>query len=279
MNFVIETFPKEQQEAVMTLMEGKQDVFVSMPTGSGKSLVYQLPAVAATGKVTVVVAPLLALIKDQFDHLAAKNIVAASINSKMKKTDRTRIINDLKSPKPTTQLLYVTPELCGTQEFQGLLQGMVDHNVLAYIAIDEAHCVSQWGHSFRPEYLNLGQLRQITGSVPWVALTATASTKMVSDIVSALKLSQDFKTFKLPCFRSNLFYDVIFKDTVDVSIFGPGGLRATNVVAVPSHHILTQLKRISNWSLTKKNCSSLWVFFSFIKYKLPAFGHGCLDQP
>ena len=91
------------------------------------------------------------------------------------------------------------------------------NNKLAYFVIDEAHCVSQWGHDFRPDYNKLGYLRNKIGTVPWAALTATANSQVVDDIISSLKLRKGFKTFKLPCFRANLFYDVRFKETLEVS--------------------------------------------------------------
>jgi len=206
----------EQREATRCVAESKHDAYVSMPTGSGKSLVYQLPAVMAEDKVTVVVSPLIALIKDQIEHLQKLKIVAESINSKMGERDRKRVIDDLNCKKPRTRLLYVTPEQCATATFRSILERLVKFDKLAHFVVDEAHCVSQWGHDFRPDYLKLGQLRKLTGPrASWVALTATAADKVVEDIISILKLKPGTKRFKIPCFRANLFYDIKFKDSID----------------------------------------------------------------
>ena len=119
-------------------------MFVSMPTGSGKSLVYQLPAVAAgSSKVSIVVSPLIALIKDQMEHLAKKKIVAESINSKMGEKERRRVLDDLKCQSPNTWMMYVTPVQCATQTFKSLLERLVKFSKLGYFVVDEAHCVSQ----------------------------------------------------------------------------------------------------------------------------------------
>lgn len=120
---------------------GKRDVYVSMPTGSGKSLCYQLPGVIQENKITIVFSPLIALIKDQMDHLTKLKICAESLNSKMTVKERNRVILDLKSVKPSTKFLYITPEQAATEFFRGLLDSIVKYNKLAFVAVDEAHCV------------------------------------------------------------------------------------------------------------------------------------------
>lgn len=184
-----------------------------MPTGSGKSLCYQLPGVIQENKITIVFSPLLALIKDQLDHLAKLKICAESLNSKMTTKDRERVLNDIKSVKPTTKFLYITPEQAATETFRNLLDSMVKFNKLAYVAVDEAHCVSQWGHDFRPDYLKLGQIRKKYPKIPWIALTATASRDVVNDIINNLGMKDPYK-FRSPCFRKNLYYDVVFKNSI-----------------------------------------------------------------
>ncbi|NXH15948.1 RECQ5 helicase, partial [Bucco capensis] len=210
--FGFESFKTSLQEsATMTVARGEKDVFVCMPTGAGKSLCYQLPAVLAVG-ITIVISPLIALIQDQVDHLLALKIKACSLNSKLSAQEKKTILADLTSEKPQVKLLYITPEMAAASSFQPTLNSLVSRKLLAYLIIDEAHCVSQWGHDFRPDYLRLGALRARVPSTPCVALTATATKQVQEDIVAALKLKQPLSTFKTPCFRSNLFYDVQFKE-------------------------------------------------------------------
>ncbi|XP_029815867.1 ATP-dependent DNA helicase Q5 isoform X1 [Manacus vitellinus] len=210
--FGFESFKTPLQEsATMTVARGEKDVFVCMPTGAGKSLCYQLPAVLAVG-ITIVISPLIALIQDQVDHLLALKIKACSLNSKLSAQEKKTILADLASEKPQVKLLYITPEMAAASSFQPTLNSLVSRNLLSYLIIDEAHCVSQWGHDFRPDYLRLGALRSRIPGTPCVALTATATRQVQEDIVAALKLKQPLSTFKTPCFRSNLFYDVQFKE-------------------------------------------------------------------
>ncbi|XP_072040321.1 uncharacterized protein [Amphiura filiformis] len=202
-----------QRRATEAVAKGTKDVFISMPTGAGKSLCYQLPAVLKPG-IMLVVSPLIALIQDQLDHLDKLKIPAESLNSKIPAKKRQQIMDDLLSYKPTTKLLYITPELAATYNFQNLLQKLKAHKLLSFLVVDEAHCVSQWGHDFRPDYLKLGYLRQKFPDVPCIALTATATAAVQADIVDQLKLRSPL-IFKSSCFRPNLYYDVVFKDLLE----------------------------------------------------------------
>ncbi|XP_068632570.1 ATP-dependent DNA helicase Q5-like isoform X2 [Battus philenor] len=204
-----------QERAVRAIARGVHDVYVSMPTGSGKSLCFQLPAILQDNKVCIVFSPLLALIKDQIDHLTKYKIQAESINSKMTTKERERVINDLRSMKPTTKFLYVTPEQACTSTFRSLIEHLVKYKKVSYIVVDEAHCVSEWGHDFRPDYLKLGNLRETYKGIPWVALTATASAEVAKDILSNLKLLHPVAQYKTPSFRKNLYYDVVYQNCIE----------------------------------------------------------------
>lgn len=186
-----------------------KDIFICMPTGSGKSLCYQLPALMSSG-LTIVFSPLLALIDDQVQTLKRLGIKADSLNSQTPVASRKLILADLndKTKPPTLKLLYITPELAATEGFKNTLQLLYSTKRLSRIAVDEAHCVSEWGHDFRPDYLKLGALREQFVTIPWVALTATATLTVQEDILASLKMKQPVAIFKASCFRSNLFYDV-----------------------------------------------------------------------
>ncbi|KAF6299522.1 RecQ like helicase 5 [Rhinolophus ferrumequinum] len=200
-----------QERATMAVVKGDKDVFVCMPTGAGKSLCYQLPALLANG-ITIVVSPLIALIQDQVDHLLALKVRVSSLNSKLSAQEKKELLSDLEQEKPRTKLLYITPEMAASTSFQPTLNSLVSRHLLSYLVVDEAHCVSQWGHDFRPDYLRLGALRSRLAHAPCVALTATATPQVQEDVFAALHLKQPVATFKTPCFRANLFYDVQFKE-------------------------------------------------------------------
>lgn len=188
---------------------------MSMPTGSGKSLCFQLPGLMCENQLTIVFSPLLALIKDQIDHLAKLKVQADSLNSKMSTKERERVIMDLRAIKTNIKFLYITPEQAATKFFQDLLHSLHKHKKLAYFAVDEAHCVSQWGHDFRPDYLKLGDLRAKYPDVVWLALTATASKEVREDIYKQLRLRQPVAQFSTPSFRSNLYYDIVYKNSIE----------------------------------------------------------------
>lgn len=201
---------RQQEEAVNALLQGDRDVFVCMPTGAGKSLCYQLPALMASG-VTLVISPLIALIQDQVEHLKALNVPARSINSKLPLAERRQILADLESETPRLKLLYITPEMVASPSFQPVLSSLSSRGLLGYLAVDEAHCVSQWGHDFRPDYLKLGDLRSRLQGIRCIALTATAPKRVKEDIERSLRLRSPL-VFSTPVFRKNLKYDVIFRD-------------------------------------------------------------------
>ena len=195
------------------LIIGAKNVFISMPTGAGKSLCYQLPALLSSG-VTLVLSPLIALIEDKVQQLKGKGIKADALNSKTTSADRKRILADLVSNEPSIKLLYITPELAATEGFRTLLHSLNEQNMIGRIAVDEAHCVSEWGHDFRPDYLKLGQLRDFFPHIPCVALMATATAKVQADVLNSLHMAPPVNIFKTSCFRANLFYDVQYKESL-----------------------------------------------------------------
>ena len=203
---------RTQEEAVRTVLLGDRDVFVSMPTGAGKSLCYQLPAANCTG-IFFVVSPLLALIEDQVVACNVRHVSAAALNSQTTKSQRDAILRDLYSLEPRVKLLYVTPEYVATVQCMTLTSHLYKKGLFAYFVVDEAHCVSEWGHDFRPMYLKLGEFRKHFPGVPCLALTATATEAVKNDIFKFLSLT-NCSSHLLPCHRDNLFYDVRFKESL-----------------------------------------------------------------
>jgi ATP-dependent DNA helicase RecQ len=200
--FGYDDFRPLQAEIIASLVRG-QDAFVLMPTGGGKSLCYQLPAVYLPG-LTIVISPLIALMKDQVDSLKANGIAAEFINSSLESGQIAKIMASLADG--SLKLLYIAPERLAMKEFQDFLGGLK----VSLVAIDEAHCISEWGHDFRPDYRGLSGLKKIFPGVPLVALTATATAKVRQDIIGSLNLKEP-KVFISSFDRPNLTLRVIEK--------------------------------------------------------------------
>ena len=195
--FGYERFRGHQAAIIEAVLDGR-DALVLMPTGGGKSLCYQVPALIREG-AGLVVSPLIALMQDQVRALDALGIEAAFLNSSLGQQEQADVIRRLKAGK--VQLLYVAPERLVQPQTQAMLAGIP----LALIAIDEAHCVSQWGHDFRPDYLALDKLRELFPGVPRLALTATATPIVREEIVARLAL-RDPAIFVSPFDRANIRY-------------------------------------------------------------------------
>lgn len=194
---------KGLQEQVIKSILNQQNTFVIMPTGGGKSLCYQLPALIQEG-TAIVVSPLIALMKNQVDairSLSSENGVAHVLNSSLTKTEIAQVKKDITSG--LTKLLYVAPESLTKEEYVNFLKNVT----ISFVAIDEAHCISEWGHDFRPEYRNLKHIIKQLGDVPIIGLTATATPKVQEDILKNLDMS-DATTFKASFNRPNLYYEV-----------------------------------------------------------------------
>lgn len=183
-HFGFEAFKGEQEKIIKSILSGN-DTFVIMPTGGGKSLCYQLPALLSEG-VALIVSPLIALMKNQVDLIrgySSKDHVAHFLNSTLSKAQQKKVKSDLLSGY--TKMLYVAPETLTKQEN---IDFFSDINI-SFIAVDEAHCISEWGHDFRPEYRKLrDMIDQINPELPIIALTATATPKVQDDIIKNLAL-------------------------------------------------------------------------------------------
>ena len=206
--FGFKQFKGPQEPIIASLLEGK-DTFVIMPTGGGKSLCYQLPALVSEG-TAIVISPLIALMKNQVDALrnfGNEEGIAHFLNSSLTKAEITKVKKDITDGK--TKLLYVAPESLTKEDNIAFFNEIK----ISFFAIDEAHCISEWGHDFRPEYRRLRPIIEQIGKVPIIALTATATPKVQQDIQKNLGMSSA-NLFKSSFNRSNLYYEVRPKQNV-----------------------------------------------------------------
>ena len=249
--FHLQGFRPNQLEAINATLAGK-DAFVLMPTGGGKSLCYQLPSIVNSGKtqgVTVVISPLLSLMQDQVDHLQRLKIQALLVNSEVTAEHRRLVMDCLKgmNPQKFCQLLYITPEMINkSQAMVTAFRSLYQRGKLARIVIDEAHCVSQWGHDFRPDYKLLGEVRQQFRGVPVIALTATATENVKVDVIHNLGI-QGCEVFTQSFNRPNLTYEVRTKG------------KAKDVIESIVNTINTSYREQSGiiYCLSKKNCEDI----------------------
>ena len=213
-NFGFSSFKNLQEPIIKNLLEGNNS-FVIMPTGGGKSLCYQLPAIILDG-TALVISPLIALMKNQVDLIRSNNInqsVAHVLNSTLNRDQIEKVKEDVS--RGITKLLFVAPETLSKKETIDFLKKVP----ISFLAIDEAHCISEWGHDFRPEYRKIRDvIDSIDSKIKIIALTATATPKVQDDIVKNLKIN-DSKLFKSSFNRPNLYYEVRPKnDHTDIDL-------------------------------------------------------------
>ena len=249
--FHLRGFRPNQLPAVNATLSGK-DAFVLMPTGGGKSLCYQLPSVVRSGKtrgVTVVISPLLSLMEDQVQHMQELNIQAFVLNGECSAEERQQILRALKGPRVEEfiQLLYVTPEMINKSgSVVDCFRSLHSRHRLARIVIDEAHCVSQWGHDFRPDYKLLGDVRRQFAGVPVMALTATATENVKVDVLHNLGMI-GCEVFTSSFNRPGLYYEVRQK--------GKGKEVLDNIAEIINKKYRMQSGII--YCLSRKNCEDI----------------------
>ena len=252
-HFGFDTFKGDQEAIIRNLLAGN-DTFVLMPTGGGKSLCYQLPALVMDG-TAIVISPLIALMKNQVDamrNLGEEDGIAHFINSSLSKTSIDLVKADILEGK--TKLLYVAPESLTKEENVDFLKKIK----ISFYAIDEAHCISEWGHDFRPEYRKIREIVKEIGIAPIIALTATATNKVRDDIKKNLGI-QDAKDFKSSFNRPNLYYEVrpktknVDKDIIRFIKSNPG---KSGIIYCLSRKKVEELERYIGHGISCRNGGS-----------------------
>ncbi|KAF3765482.1 ATP-dependent DNA helicase [Cryphonectria parasitica EP155] len=206
-----QAFRPLQKDIIEAALAGK-DVFVQAATSFGKSLCFQLPAVIDHG-ITIVISPLLSLMMNQVEALRQANVDARTLNSNTPPLEKDAIYADLATGHPRTRLLYVTPELCSGERFRAKLRVVHEQRELARVAVDEAHCISEWGHDFRKDFKRLSWFREAFPDVPIMCLTATANEQVRTDVLGTLGLlasPERLRTFAMTAYRPNLHLEVRF---------------------------------------------------------------------
>lgn len=210
--FGYDSFKGKQLEAIEHLLAGNDFLFLA-PTGLGKSIVYQLPAVMCKG-TAIVISPLLALMQDQIHALEKKNIKCLTINSTLGVKDRKNAFKRLE--QGDVKILFLAPETLLKSELVDFINTHVD---ISFIAVDELHCVSAWGMSFRPMYKQIGEVRQTFKKVPVISLTATADIETLNDAIKVLQYPEDVTVFRHSLDRSNITYSVIPKTSTFLNVY------------------------------------------------------------